>query len=478
MNVRPTRTTRHRVVTWTAASALAVGGLMTGAGAASAAPEDPDVTGVAVGNGGAGLADVYVTAFTTPADGTQPKFVSRVAAGADGRYTFDDLDAESLALNETDPAIVSETDFKLYFEYLPSGQADAAVYHTTGYLNTGLGGSKTYRNAGSVKVTTGATTTAPTQALYPAGGVLLRVLAPSGAPVNSYGAGTLYEPDAYDPVDAARYGASTGSDDAFYPDTNGDGYGDGPDDGLVYISGVEPGKDYAVLGYGSDYNPTTDVSTNYVSRFAGGNGSYTTAASVAVAANAFTPVTIQLTNALTAVQSPKILGNASFGSTLRADPGTWSQQQGTEFTYQWLRGSTPVATGAKYKVTKADKNKRIRLVVTATSVDSDFVGSVATARTAKVGEKSKVLVKKLRDGKLAVTVKVAKKKLAKKLGTPTGKVVVLNEDGEKASKKVRLKNGRATLNPTRKATGKLTVAYLGGKRIGPDTAKVKGGKKK
>ena len=95
-----------------------------------------------------------------------------------------------------------------------------------------------------------------------------------------------------------------------------------------------------------------------------------------------------------------------------------------------------------------------------------------------MGEKSKVSVKKLPDGKFAVTVKVAKKKLAKKLGTPKGKVVLMTEDGEIASKKAKLKGGEATLSPKSKYAGeKLVVVYLGGGKLGSDTAEI-GGKKK
>ena len=83
---------------------------------------------------------------------------------------------------------------------------------------------------------------------------------------------------------------------------------------------------------------------------------------------------------------------------------------------------------------------------------------------------------RLADGKVAVTVEVAKKKLADKLGTPTGKVVLMTEDGEIASKKVKLdKDGQAVLKPKKKFAGeKLVVLYLGGGKLGSDTVVVKG----
>ncbi len=272
-------------------------------------------------------------------------------------------------------------------------------------------------------------------------------------------------------------GGFTSYDDAFYPDANADGDPDAPVDGLAYVAGVEPGE-YAVQAYGSDFNATTSAYVSYVSRFFGGDGSYAKAKPVKVAAGAFTPVTVQLSSTLTTVEKPRILGNSSVGSKLKADPGTWLRQQGTDFSYQWLRGSKLVATGDTYKLSKKDKGKKIKLVVTASNGLN--VGTAVASSTSKVGEKSKVtVVKKNADGSVVVKVVVAKKKLASKLGVAKGKVVLLTEDGTKASKTVKLKKGQATLKPRAKFAGeKLTVAYLGGGKLGSDTVGLGGGKKK
>jgi hypothetical protein len=470
-------TTARRALVFVTAAAFSGGALVAGAGTASAAPADPDLTGAVVNAAGAALADVGVYAYTTPADGSQPEYVDGTTTDATGHYTFTELDPASLALNSTVPAITSETEFKLYFNWSPTTPAD---YHTTGYLDRGLGGSKSIRGAGSVVVPANATATAPTQALPTAGGVLLKIVGPTGAPVNYSGYGDLYEPDAYDPMQAYTDSASIGSDDAFYPDGPDAGTDpDAPDDGLVFIDGVEPGASYAVQASGQDYNATTLQYTSYVSRFFGGNGSYPEATPVKVAAGAFTPVTVQLTDKLSTLEEPRIVGNSSFGSKLKADPGTWlgETQSDLDFTYQWFRGSKVVATGDTYKVTKKDKGDKIKLVVTA--YGDGFAGSASADPTSKVGEKSRVTAKKLGAGKVAVTVTVAKKKLAKKLGTPQGKVVLMTEDGQMASKKVRLKGGEATLAPKSKYAGeKLVVVYLGGGKLGSDTVSLGGGKKK
>ena len=475
--------TGRRALVPLAALALSASALAVGAGPASAAPADPDLTGAVVNAAGTGLPGVTAVAYTTPPDGYAPQFVTAAPTDATGTYTFTDLDPASLA-GEANPLIAGETEFKLFFYWSPETPAE---YHSTGYLNRGLGGTKTIRAAGSVVVPAGGAATAPTQALPGAGGVLLKVLGASGAPVTAYGSGALYEPDAVDPLNSFLNGGSTSSDDDFYPDgPDADTDPDAPDDGLVYIRGVEPGLSYAVQASGADDGPNVYVDRSYISRFFGGDGTYGNATPVKVDVGAFTPVTVQLTDALTPLEAPRIIGDSSFGSTLKAEPGTWlgpptgaslvARQPDLDYTYQWLRGSTPVGTGPTYKLTKKDKKAKIRLTVTA--YRAEFVGTAVSSPTSKVGEKSKVSVKRVAGGKLAVTVKVGKKKLAQKLGTPKGKVVLITEDGTFASKKVRLQGGQATLSPKAKYAGEeLWVLYLGGGKLGSDTAAVKGGKK-
>ncbi|MBJ7356594.1 carboxypeptidase-like regulatory domain-containing protein [Nocardioides sp.] len=477
---RPRTPARRVLVSLTA---LAVNGtaLTLGAGPASAAPGDPDITGTVVNAASAGIAGVHVWAITTPSDGSAPVYVDHDVTDAAGAYSLTDLDPASLADGSDNAAVLAETEFKLFFRWGPAAPAD---YHATGYLARGLGGSKSPRAAGSVVVPSGGTAVAPTQALPAAGGVIVQVLGATGAPVTSYGSATLFEPDSADPFTAHVEGGSTSSDDQFYPDGGDPGTDpDAPVDGLVYIRGVEPGK-YVVQASGADYNPATDVYVPYVSRFLGGNGTYSDAKPLPVAAGSFTQVTVRLTDKMTALEEPRIIGNSSFGSKLKADPGTWLGGEGggglsvraadTDYTYQWLRGSKPVATGPTYKLTKKDKKAKIRLVVTA--YRGDFVGTAVTDPTSKVGEKSRVTAKRLATGKVAVTVEVAKKQLAQALGTPQGKVVLVTKDGVLASKKATLKGGKAVLSPKRKFAGeKLIVLYLGGGPLGSDTGAVKGG---
>jgi hypothetical protein len=93
------------------------------------------------------------------------------------------------------------------------------------------------------------------------------------------------------------------------------------------------------------------------------------------------------------VTEPSISGEATVGSTLTADPGTWSDPAAT-LTYAWLRchgegnGSCTAidgATGTSYVLTSDDEGFRVEFEVTATNAggnataDSDSLGPIAPA---------------------------------------------------------------------------------------------------
>ncbi len=64
-------------------------------------------------------------------------------------------------------------------------------------------------------------------------------------------------------------------------------------------------------------------------------------------------------------RSARITGTAEFGTTLRANPGTWGTSK-VKFKYQWLRDGKPIkkATKATYKLRGADVGKRIQVQIT------------------------------------------------------------------------------------------------------------------
>ena len=74
---------------------------------------------------------------------------------------------------------------------------------------------------------------------------------------------------------------------------------------------------------------------------------------------------------------------ARVGKTLKVSKGTWKGKP--KVSYQWYRGSKKIkgATKSKYKVTRADRGKKLRVKVTAKRSGAPKV-SVWSARTAKV----------------------------------------------------------------------------------------------
>ncbi|MEU5099303.1 hypothetical protein [Streptomyces sp. NPDC020996] len=84
---------------------------------------------------------------------------------------------------------------------------------------------------------------------------------------------------------------------------------------------------------------------------------------------------------ISAYKSPAVSGTAKVGSTLTAKNGSWSVKP-TAYAYQWYRGSTAVsgATSATYKLTSADKGRKIKVRVkgTRTSFTSGTAYSPAT----------------------------------------------------------------------------------------------------
>ncbi|MEU5099302.1 hypothetical protein [Streptomyces sp. NPDC020996] len=84
---------------------------------------------------------------------------------------------------------------------------------------------------------------------------------------------------------------------------------------------------------------------------------------------------------ISAYKAPSLTGTAKVGSTLTAKNGSWSVKP-TAYSYQWYRGSTAIsgATSATYKLTSADKGRKIKVRVkgTRTSFTSGTAYSPAT----------------------------------------------------------------------------------------------------
>ena len=122
---------------------------------------------------------------------------------------------------------------------------------------------------------------------------------------------------------------------------------------------------------------------------AGGTGTADAAATAPVTRPVPVSVPVSVPVPPTANSAPSIGGDATVGSTLTADPGSWSDPSAT-FAYAWQRcddsgACTPInsADAATYTLGEADLHLQIRVEVTATGVasttgvaDSGLVGPV------------------------------------------------------------------------------------------------------
>lgn len=67
--------------------------------------------------------------------------------------------------------------------------------------------------------------------------------------------------------------------------------------------------------------------------------------------------------------APSITGTATNGSTLTANPGTWTGRETPALTYQWNRAGVPVAgaTASIYVLGAADVGSAMTVTVTGTN---------------------------------------------------------------------------------------------------------------
>ncbi len=87
---------------------------------------------------------------------------------------------------------------------------------------------------------------------------------------------------------------------------------------------------------------------------------------------------------------PTISGSRTVGSTLTANPGTWSGTQPITFSYQWVRCNSQLAnctnpsgnTSRRYRLTPDDRGRRLIVVVTAKNADGT---GQAQANTGVIG---------------------------------------------------------------------------------------------
>ena len=174
------------------------------------------------------------------------------------------------------------------------------------------------------------------------------------------------------------------------------------------------------------------------------------------------PVIAQAGGALQATTQPSITGTPVVASTVRAEPGAWSQASPT-FKYQWLRSGAPIpgATAASYAIKPEDAGKDLSVTVLASKIGfNDGASTSAAVAVPKMGSTttstlSKTRIKKGRTVKVGVTVTVPA------IPAPFGQVKI--QDGVKTLKTF-------TMDPFRK--GVMTVK-LSTKKLKPGRHKIK-----
>ncbi|MCY4727560.1 hypothetical protein NYO98_14830 [Nocardioides sp. STR2] len=169
--------------------------------------------------------------------------------------------------------------------------------------------------------------------------------------------------------------------------------------------------------------------------------------------------------ALQATVQPTITGTAASGSSVRVEPGTWSQPSPT-FKYQWLRNGVPIpsATSSTYRLTTDDAGTNVGVTVLASKTGfSDGSANAAAVAVARLKSTTAGALKASRikvgsRAKLNITVAVSG------LSTPIGVVQVLDK-GKKIAQftMAPVHKGKKTLKLKKLPKGKhkLQVVYLG-----------------
>lgn len=360
----------------------------------------PDVTGQVVDTAGVAGIGVAVTAYTVGAKQRDAEIVETVYTNRQGAYTFTGLDTSG------------QTQFRLGL----SGYADE--YTDFRRFTTWSGGSQTYQGATPVALTAGA---AVTHNLTPvvAGGI----------------SGTVAS-------DAGNAPASGGSVQFLDADGNGLGGATVNPDGTYDARNVAPG--------------TTHVKFDAEDHIAEWWKNATTlekATAVTVRSGQMVSgISASLGQQLAAVEKPFIVGFPVVGKPLSVDPGTWNQQDGSLFEYEWLANGVVVGSGQTITPTEAMVGKKLAVRVTNNPGFAYRVytpATVTTQSTAKVGYRTSFKVK-VKGASATFKIKNQKVK-SKKI---KGKVTVQIKDGDVVAKKVL---GKAKV---KKGQGRISLAKV------------------
>ena len=406
--------------------------------AAAIDPAKVDVSGVVRDSSGAAVIGASVSAYDTPGDADEPDSVETVRTNRAGQYFF-------TGLSET-----SESTFKVVArDHLAREEGQYTR------LTRWFGGTQGYPLATpvtkpaanvniSLPLTGGISGTVTSEAGLDVDGTLVRVFDEQGNPANEVYTSGL---------------AAAVEDDGTYLTTE-------LVPGTYKVQFIDPASLLTVNTGGSDAHAPEWYD----------NTSFAKAKKIVVTSGkTVTGVNAALSADLRTFRKPEINGKQYLGGKLRAYPGVWSMESGTTYTYEWLIGSAVVGTGSTYEVTRAAKNKRVTLRVTAENGALDGTALVSS-QVIKKKPRVKIAVK---GTKATVTVSAKKVKAKKFKGKVVVKKIVREDEyGAPVYKKVgkgKLRNGKAvvTLKKLSKGKNKLVfqITLKGGKYGNAEVAK-------
>lgn len=164
--------------------------------------------------------------------------------------------------------------------------------------------------------------------------------------------------------------------------------------------------------------------------------------------------------------APRITGARRPGGTLRATTGSW--RNGATVRLTWRRGSTVVARGTTYRVSKADLGRPLTVRATATNGHPSIFhqSSITVKSPSRLSVSMPSKFKRSSRAKLRVRVKVSSVR-------PTGTIRVYDGSKRIAVKKIYAKNkGSVSIRlPKIKRKGKhrIKVVYSGSTKVGGST---------
>lgn len=381
----------------------AVGGINAGLAPATPIPptSGPDITGTVVDNASVAGVGVAVTAYTVGAKQRDAQSVETVYTNRQGVFSFTQLDTSG------------QTQFRL--------AAQGYTHEISDFrrISTWSGGSQTYQGATPVFITPGGAAVTQNLTPYVAGGISGTVTSDATKGPAS-GGSVLF----YDGEGNQLGGAEVNADGTYESRTLAPGVKNVKFDADDHVA--EWWKNATVVAKAT---PVTVKSNQMVSG-----------------------ISASLGQQLTALEKPEISGFPVVGKPITVDPGTWNQQDGSLFEYEWLANGVLVGTGQTITPTAAIVGKKLSVRVTNNPGSAFRVfnpATVTTKSTPKVGYKTKFKVK-VKGSSASFTVKNQKVK-AKKI---KGKVMVQIKDGDDVQKKVL---GKAKI---KKGKGKVSLAKV------------------